>query len=183
MDTALHAVFLSDAFASSRSNLISSNVIHDLPYKGASASSTTNNVNRFWGVRILNATGNGTYVTKVESNSVLRIVALSSLNMVEVNQSGVMIVNKNTIYNCATDNGYSYVMNFVSCSDLDVNNNLTRKVVAGNNGKANGIYAVDWVSIKILSGHGTVLKTILSIHVAGRIRFLLFTWKTVAVFK
>lgn len=148
VDTALHAVFLSDAFASSRSNLISSNVIHDLPYKGASASSTTNNVNRFWGVRILNATGNGTYVTKVESNSVLRIVALSSLNMVEVNQSGVMIVNKNTIYNCATDNGYSYVMNFVSCSDLDVNNNLTRKVVAGNNGKANGIYAVDWVSIK-----------------------------------
>ena len=65
VDTALHAVFLSDAFASSRSNLVSSNSIHDLPYKGASASSTTNNVNRFWGVKLYGITGNGTYNTKI----------------------------------------------------------------------------------------------------------------------
>ena len=84
VDTALHAVFLSDAFASSRSNLVSSNSIHDLPYKGASASSTTNNINRFWGVKLYNITGTGTYNTKIESNSIVRIMALNSLKSINV---------------------------------------------------------------------------------------------------
>ena len=144
VDTALHAVFLSDAFASSRSNLVSSNSIHDLPYKGASASSTTNNINRFWGVKLYNITGTGTYNTKIESNSIVRIMALNSLNMVEVNQCAVLAVNKNTIYNCATDNSFSYVMNFLTSNDLDVSNNTIRKVVVGNNGKANGLYGMNF---------------------------------------
>ncbi len=148
VDTAMIAVLLSDAFASSRSNLVSSNSIHDLPYKGASAGSTTNNVNRFWGVKLLDVTGSGTYNNKIESNSILRIAALNSLNMIEINQSAVLVVNKNTIYNCATDNSYSYLMNFVSANDLEINSNVIRKIVAGNNGKANGLYGVNWVTSK-----------------------------------
>ncbi|NBV35996.1 MAG: PKD domain-containing protein [Bacteroidetes bacterium] len=148
VDTALHAVYLSDVFSSGRSNLISSNSIHDLPYKGASAGSTTNNINRFWGVRMLNVTGTGTYNTKIESNSISRIMALNSLNMIEVNQCAVLVVNKNSIYNCATDNSYSYVMNFISTNDLDVNNNVIRKVVGGNNGKSNGLYGLNCLTCK-----------------------------------
>ena len=148
VDTALHAVYLSDVFSSGRSNLISNNSIHDLPYKGASAASTTNNVNRFWGIRMINVFGSGTYNVKIESNSFMRIVALNSLNLLEANSCAVLFVSKNTIYNCATDNSYSYVMNFISTNDLDLNNNIIRKVVGGKNGKSNGLYGINLMTCK-----------------------------------
>ena len=114
----------------------------------ASAASTTNNVNRFWGIRMINVFGSGTYNVKIESNSFLRIVALNSLNLLEANSCAVLFVSKNTIYNCATDNSYSYVMNFISTNDLDLNNNIIRKVVGGKNGKSNGLYGINLMTCK-----------------------------------
>jgi len=84
IDTVVTVFRLTNGACSNVSIQITGNLIHDLPYAGATSGSTTNNISRFWGLACGAVSGKSKLPVVIELNVMKRIAAYNNVSGMEV---------------------------------------------------------------------------------------------------
>ena len=133
LDTVMFGIQALSVAGSSASLQVSGNKIHDLPYLGAAANSTTNFISRFWGVLISDANGSSTYPILVSSNELKAVAALNNISGMEISKSSFLHLKKNSLFKLkASKSGQSWGANLQNCDELEITSNLIRGCVFGS---------------------------------------------------
>lgn len=137
IDTVLTGIRITNGACSNVSIQLANNVFHDLPYSGASASSTTNYISRFWGIAAGAVSGKSTYPVVISGNVFKRIVAYNNVSGMEVAKGQFYLIQKNELNRLqAEKSGDSYGLNLQSLTDIEVLGNTVRSCLFGSNSGA-----------------------------------------------
>ena len=134
IDTVVTAFRMTNGACSNVSIQLTGNLIHDLPYAGATSGSTTNYISRFWGLACGAVSGKSTLPVVIESNVMKRIAAYNNVSGMEVAKGQYFLFKKNELNRLwAEKSGDSYGLNLQSLTDVEVLGNVVRSCQFGNN--------------------------------------------------
>ena len=134
VDTLLTGIRITNGACANASIQLSSNVMHDLPYAGATSGSTTNFISRFWGIACGAVSGKSTLPVVIESNVMKRIAAYNNVSGMEIAKGQYFLLKKNELNRLwAEKSGDSYGLNLQSITDVEVLGNVVRSCQFGNN--------------------------------------------------
>lgn len=136
IDTFVTGVNCLYGYSTNRHTAISGNVIHDLPFLGATTSSSVS-MNRCYGVVFLNYTPSSSYGIIIEKNTIRNAVMLKSFRAVSVGSAGSVWVSANTIKDNESADGRSYGIFIRSTSDAEVVGNRIQREKMGPGKKGN----------------------------------------------
>ena len=141
IDTFVTGVNCLYGYSTNRHTAISGNVIHDLPFLGATTSSSVS-MNRCYGVILQSYTPSSTYGIVIEKNTIRNTVMLKSFRAVSVDAAGSVSVSANTIKDNESADGISYGILIFNTSDAEVvGNRIQReKMGPGKTGNYTAIY-------------------------------------------
>ncbi len=135
VDTVMYAIYMTNGACSNASIQLLNNSIHDLPYAGAAAGSTTNYISRFWGVASGAVSGKSAYPVVVSGNTFKRIAVLNNVVGLEISKGQYYSIKKNELNRLSADkSGDSYGFNLQTVVDIEVIGNVIRGCVFGANG-------------------------------------------------
>lgn len=137
VDTVVTGIRITNGACTNASIQLANNLIHDLPYAGAAAGSTTNYISRFWGIACGAVSGKSTYPVVFSGNGFKRIAVLNNFVGIEMAKGQYFSIKKNEMNRLIADkSGDSYGFNVQSISDIDVIGNLVRSCQFGSNSGA-----------------------------------------------
>ncbi len=131
VDTFISAANCLYGYSTNRHSAISSNNIHDLPFAGATTTST-NSVNRCYGVLFQSYNPSSNYGIVIEKNTIRNLVMIKSFRAISVDACGSISVLGNTIKdNEALDGGSSYGILVFNSGDVDITGNRIQREKMG----------------------------------------------------
>lgn len=133
VDTVVYAIYITNGACSNASIQLTNNSMHDLPYVGASAGSTTNYISQFWGVFGSAVSGKSTYPVVISGNECKNVAALTNISGCDVSNSKFLLVKKNSWVKLNADkSSMSFGYRFSSCAELEVAENFIRHCSFGS---------------------------------------------------
>jgi PKD repeat protein len=142
VSTSPYGVYSVYTYAKNRSTIIRGNNMHDLPYKGASSSSTTNYIAYWYGVYAYYNYGNTTYPLIVEKNNQTNIMTYYYVYNFYMYYNYVVDLKGNTIDNVrAYLSGYSnYPFYIMYGSDYNITGNTIKNSRFNESGSSGYVY-------------------------------------------
>ncbi len=136
VSTSPYGIYSLYTYGKNRSTIIRGTNIHDLPYKGASSSSTTNYIAYWYGVYAYYNYGNTTYPFVVDKNIQKNIMVYYYAYNFYMNYNYVVDLTGNTVDNLKTySSGYSTYPFYINYgSDYNITGNTVKNCYIGETG-------------------------------------------------
>jgi PKD repeat protein len=138
VDTSLTGISVIEAYASTKALVVNSNIIRDLPFKSATASSS-NLISTFNGCNFYNVFGTSTLTNSVDQNKIFNVLFNSSCNGISVESCVAFTLSKNKIYNLKGNYGNSTGIYCYAGADFNIVENSVRKCDFGSASNGSGI--------------------------------------------
>ena len=138
VDTTLTGISVREAYASTKAVVVNSNIIRDLPFKSATASSS-NLISTFNGCNFYNVFGTSKLTNSVDQNKIFDVLFNSSCNGISVESCVAFTLSKNKIYNLKGNYGNSTGIYCYAGADLNIVENSIRKCDFGSASNGSGI--------------------------------------------
>jgi PKD repeat protein len=132
VDSLMTIFYFHDAYSTSRSNYIGKNIIHDLPYKGASPSYSGKYLAGLTAIEIVSAYGTSNYPFTIELNKFSLLSFASYFNGIAIDNSELISIKQNEFYKVNGLTGTSTVVYATYCSDINTIGNKVRKCDFGS---------------------------------------------------
>ncbi len=157
IDTFVSPVNCVYGYSSNRNSAISGNTIHDLPFVGATTSSSVS-MNRSHAIFFQSYTPSSSYGVLIEKNTIRKMVMTKSFRAVSVDASGSVYIVGNVIRdNQALDGGESYGILVFNSGDVEITGNRLQRELMGNTKAGNyaaiyceSVYNKNWGVNRVL---------------------------------